>query len=103
MKVKEQTARFKEGLVRNYIPERMHPGVIYYLMHGVPPGSFLAAVIRNDLKDACSRADDENKHLLLNYVRFFYNYAPINSWGSPENYKAWLESGGMVKTGITCY
>ena len=39
-------------------------------------------------------ADDENKYLLFNYVMYFYNHAPIGSWGSPDCFDAWVARGG---------
>jgi hypothetical protein len=72
------------------IPERMRGGIERYIEHGVPPGDFLQAVIKNDLRHACDRADDENRYLLWDYVLYFYNYAPSECWGSEEQYKAWL-------------
>ena len=72
------------------IPERMRGGIERYINHGVPPGDFLTAVICNDLRDACGRADDENRYLLWDYVLFFHNEAPSSCWGSPEKMRAWI-------------
>ena len=44
------------------IPDYMRGGLRRYLAHGIEPGSFLSAVLRNDLIDACGRADDTNRH-----------------------------------------
>jgi hypothetical protein len=77
-------------LNRHLIPARMHPGILNYLLHGVQPGNFLTAVLKNDLKEAIMRADDENIIRLPSYVRFFYNNAPIASWGSPEKFHEWI-------------
>ena len=74
------------------IPERMRGGITRYIEHGIPPGDFLTAVICNDLREACARADDENRYLLWDYVRFFYNYTPTGCWGSPEKMKVWIAS-----------
>jgi len=63
------------------IPPRMQGGIIRYYENGIPPGDFLTAVINNDLKEALGRADDENKHILFEYVLWFYNNAPMGSWG----------------------
>jgi len=79
-----------------FIPERMWGGLLRYLIVGVPPGDFLAAVIRNDLKDAVGRADDENVRLLAEYVRIFYNYTPRQAWGSKENMDSWISTGGLA-------
>lgn len=73
------------------LPERMHGAIQRYLENGIPPGDFLTAVICNDLTEACSRADDENRHLLFEYVKFFYCYAPTGSWGSKDNFEAWMK------------
>ena len=77
------------------IPERMIGGMRRYLEHGIPPGDFLTAILSNDLREACMRADEENQRLIFAYVKFLYNYAPAGSWGSPQNYNAWIKLGGL--------
>jgi hypothetical protein len=74
-----------------YIPERMMGGIERYINQGIKPGSFLTAVICNDLKGAVMRADDENLPNLVAFVAYFYNEAPAPCWGSPEAMKAWME------------
>ena len=77
------------------IPEYMQGGMRRYFEEGIKPGSFLEAVLVNDLKEACGRADDTNRLHLFDYVMFLYNYAPSRSWGPPENYRAWIAKGGL--------
>ena len=77
------------------LPERMHGGIRRYIESGISPGHFLTAVICNDLREACGRADDENRRLLFEYVSFFYSHAPRNCWGGPEKYNAWVQHGGL--------
>ena len=72
------------------IPERMMGGICRYLDQGIEPGSFLRAVICNDLKEAVGAADDENLANLPAYVAYFYNEAPCGSWGSVEAFDGWL-------------
>ena len=72
------------------IPERMHGAIQRYIEQRIGPGDFLMAVLCNDLREACARADDENITLLPVYVAFFYNEAPGACWGSPEKVRAWL-------------
>jgi hypothetical protein len=79
------------------IPERMRGGISRYIDKGIPPGDFLTAVISNDLREACGRADDENRYLLWDYMVFFYNEAPSESWGSPEKMKAWVAMHAKVR------
>lgn len=82
----------ERNLYKLGIPERMHGSIKRYLEAHVEPGDFLKAVLCNDLKEACARADDENIHLLARYVTFFYNYAPFHCWGSPQAYEAWIKA-----------
>lgn len=77
------------------LPEHMGGTVRRYIENGISPGHFLTAVICNDLREACSRADDENRRLLFEYVGFFYSHAPSDCWGGPEKYKAWMQHGGL--------
>lgn len=72
------------------IPPHMHGAVKRYFEDGIRPGHFLTAVLCNDLREACARADDENKHRLFEYIQFLYMHAPGGSWGSPENFRDWL-------------
>jgi hypothetical protein len=74
----------------NKIPTHMMEAMDRYINHGIKPGSFLSAVIRNDLCDAIGRADDINIHLIPDYVRYFYNDAPSACWGSPAKFESWL-------------
>lgn len=70
----------------------MHKGLREWIEHGIVPGSFLAAILRNDLKGAIGNADATNRHLIPNYVEYLYNFAPGSCWGSPEHMARWLET-----------
>lgn len=73
----------------------MRAAVERWLEDGViDPGSFLWAVVTNDLLLAVGKADDENKHLLAEWARWFYNKAPGGSHGSIEKVKAWAKAHG---------
>lgn len=73
------------------VPEHMHDGIVLYLLHGYQPGSFMTAVLENDLKEACMRADDENRRAIYQHVAFLYNYAPSNAWGSPARVADYMQ------------
>ena len=75
-----------------YIDEANLHSLRLYIDRGVPPGSFLAAVLENNLKEAVSRADDRNMHNLPAYVGYLYNEAPMQCWGSPAKVGAWIQS-----------
>jgi hypothetical protein len=87
------TARFEGDYAA--IPEPMREGIIRWVEEGVRPGSFLWAVIRNNLFDAWGHADDTNRALLTLYVRWFYWEAPGGCCGSAEAAAAWEAQGGL--------
>lgn len=71
-----------------------------YLNHGINPGSFLTAVLENDLKEAFGRADIMNSANLKNIVGYIYNHLPSNSWGSKERVADYLAS--LRKENVAC-
>lgn len=72
------------------IPAHMMETLQAYIEYGRPTGDFLQAVISNDLREACGRADDTNFRILPAYVIYLYNNAPAACWGSRAKYEAWL-------------
>lgn len=76
----------KDGL----IPEHMRGGMKRYFEDRILPGSFLTAVLSNNLKMAVLKADDINIHRLPDYVRWLYWEAPATAWGSPERVRIWI-------------
>jgi hypothetical protein len=68
----------------------MQQALLRYVNDYIPPGGFLTAVICNDLRNAVFRADAVNIQLLSLYVRWFYNIAPADCWGSAEKMAEWL-------------
>jgi len=79
-----------------FIPGYMREGIEEYVQLGTEPGDFLGAVISNNLKAAVLYADDINIANLPAYVNYFYNYAPIDCWGSEAEMERWVESGGLI-------
>ena len=75
-----------------YIPDYMMDGLKRYIEQGIEPGSFLTAVLCNDLNGAVGRADDQNVKNLPAYIGYLYNEAPSPCWGSPEKVKAWMKT-----------
>ena len=49
-----------------------------YVEHGIEPGGFLRAVLENNLKEACGRADHQNQATLFHIVSYIYNELPFN-------------------------
>lgn len=71
------------------LPEHMRDAMQRYLEQGIPPGDFLSAVLNNDLRETCSRADHINRYLLFDYVRWLYNNAPVAAWGYQGAVRDW--------------
>lgn len=79
--------RIEEG--SHLIPRYMFDGIKYYILDGRPTGSFLYALLSNDLFAAVERADDINQGYIVNWVKFLFNYAPAGCYGSPEKVLHW--------------
>lgn len=77
------------------LPEYMRDGMQLYIEEGILPGSFLKAVLSNDLMGALGKADETNLAALPAYGRFLYNEAPCGCYGSPAVVASWCNSGGL--------
>ena len=73
------------------VPKHTLESLNRYVYDKIPPGSFLTAVLLNDLKGAFGKADDMNIANMYAILKHCYNNIPIDCWGSPENVAAWLE------------
>lgn len=78
-------------MIANYhlIPESTLETLVAWITTGRPMGSFTEAVVRNDLKEAFARADDDNIRAMFHTVVWLHNCAPIGSWGDPSVLKDW--------------
>lgn len=74
----------------------MADGMRLYLEHGIGPGSFMTALLCNDLMGACGRADLQNRAALFAWAQWLYNYAPSGSYGSRENVREWMKSRAAI-------
>lgn len=73
------------------IPRDTKTGIDRYVDHGVPTGSFLRAVLSNDLFEAVAKADYHNKLALVDLCDYIYNFTPNVCHGSPEEVAAWIK------------
>jgi hypothetical protein len=55
-----------------------------YVEEGYSSGGFMTAVLCNDLMDALSTADLENRANIFDIVQYIYNNIPFGVWGSRE-------------------
>ena len=78
------------------LPEHMQGGARRYIEHGIRPGSFLCAVLENNLTGAFGHADSTNRPLIATvYVEWLHWEIPAPAWGSPAKVALWIEQGGM--------
>lgn len=75
----------------SYVPEHTRSTLVNYIEKGIPPGSFVQAVLENDLEGAFGRADHINAQYIGQIVAWLYNFAPSPCWGSVEKVNAWLK------------
>lgn len=74
------------------IPDYTMEALRRYIDQRIPTGGFLEAVLSNDLREACGRADENNQRVLPELVAYLYNEAPSSCWGSREKVVAWLKA-----------
>ncbi len=79
------------------IPQHMHDGILEYVLRGRSTGSFLTALIDNNVDQAYSIADTLNKLSLPKWAELFNSAAiPRACWGSPEIRQEWQRMGGVA-------
>lgn len=86
------SARLHSG-IENYVPEHMRDTVRLYVEQRIEPGSFMVALLSNDLIESFARADDINAKAMERWVVFLYSFMPQSLWGSREVVEEWLSGG----------
>lgn len=75
------------------IPEYTKEGIDQYVANHIPPGSFLRAVLENNLMEAMRQADEDNQIAIFDICTYIYNHVPFDCHGTKQKVKAWLASG----------
>lgn len=78
------------------IDPRIREALDAYAQTGRPVGSFLTAVLSNDLFEACARADPYNLDTLPIITAYVFNHLPAESYGSRESMESWIAHRGQV-------
>jgi len=76
------------------VPDRIRESIHRYIHCGIKPGSFLRAVLNNDLITAVVLADETNAPLLAVIVAHVHDTVPADAWGSAravESYSVRME------------
>lgn len=93
-------ANYKKNLIIYHgavqrLPDHMHASLVEYIERGSAVGGFLEALLSNDLKQTCIRADSDNVEIIGLYVNWLYDNAPAPCWGSAKKFAAWQAAGGL--------
>jgi hypothetical protein len=75
------------------VPEHTRGALERYFLYAFEPGSFVKAVLCNDLYSSVARADTWNKQALADIVSWIAKNAPEGSWGHEDYYKEWINKG----------
>jgi hypothetical protein len=75
------------------LPIHMHASVIAWLMYGQPNplamGTFMRALLSNDLVGAVLYADDDNRREIHRWAQFLMSHVPSAAWGSFDRLAQW--------------
>ncbi len=82
---------YRDLLESSEVPPTLHNGLVLYLTQGIRPGSFLTAVLSNQLVQAVNAGDESSLAALVPLVRWLYMAAPALSWSSESNMQAWIQ------------
>ena len=80
----------------------MRAAMELYVNEGIPPGSFLTAVICKELEMAIQRADSNNMWLIPLYYAWFHNEVTAECWGSSEKMRAWVNKKHAEREAKKC-
>lgn len=76
----------------NQIPDWVKDSLDRYVNHRIETGSFMRAVLENDLFEAINRGDKDSLEALPNIVRYIYNNVRSDCYGSPQRVREWLKN-----------
>lgn len=72
------------------VPVLVKASMDAYVNQKMLPGSFLMAVLCNDLTKSVGYADSTNLAALPDIVRYVYNELPGNCWGNEDKVYKWV-------------
>lgn len=81
----------RSRLEEHRVPEHLHLGLVEYITERRETGSFLKAVLENNLSEAVGRMAPFDGEGLRGLISFLHNHAPAPCWGSPADVKDWLD------------
>jgi hypothetical protein len=61
-----------------------------YVLNHRAPGSFLTALLSNDLMETVLRAGLDSRHSIPLIFEYIFHHCPGACWGSPEAVTRWI-------------
>jgi hypothetical protein len=80
----------RQRLKNSDVPRSLHDGLVEYFAARRPTGSFLHAILENDLVQASLRADPVNRFEIATIALFLHHNFPSEPWGSRQRVVDWL-------------
>jgi hypothetical protein len=87
---KGQKTMKRDEVIYPLIPDHMRQAAIAWVKDGVPPGSFLTAVLSNNFVEAFMHADGTNLKHMVEWAEWLYNEIPSQCWGSRDRMDFWI-------------
>jgi hypothetical protein len=83
---------YTDLLAKSAVPTHLQAGLVRYFVGHIAPGSFVLAILQNDLAGATkAAADEETRDAIIPIVDWLYREAPPDSWGSIARVRVWLQ------------
>lgn len=82
------------------VPTEVYHSLRRFIDDGIRTGSFLHAVLCNDLTEAALRADSDNIEALGRIARYVWEAVPALARGNEEKVEAWIAKGGARGLGL---
>jgi hypothetical protein len=76
-----------------WLPQGFYDTLRLYVEHRARPGSFMTAVLSNNLREAVGHGDDASLAKIRPLIQFIHCRLPGDCWGTPAKVKAWLQGG----------
>jgi len=93
-----QTDATRVGQMPANVPPLLANGIRNYVERGLRCGSFLNAVLENDLCLAVARADGQSRACLCDLVWWLIDNVPSDCWGNREKVAAWIKRHERIRT-----
>lgn len=90
--------QFRLDYERYSVPEHTRVALEDYFFYGYEPGSFVTAVLCNDLMGTVNRCDHINRECIVDIAKWIMHNAPSSSWGSKQAVANWLADKDSCRT-----